>query len=91
MRLLSMAAAAFSVAITVGVPLARAADCEALWVERNSYYKEYGYCFKTAPAIRRFGNESCRYNNEADIPFPREIRNRILEIRQIEQTERCPV
>jgi hypothetical protein len=30
-------------------------ELSGLWVERNSYYKEAGYCFKTTRAISYFG------------------------------------
>lgn len=29
----------------------RANICDDLWVQRNSIYKAYGYCFKTPKAI----------------------------------------
>jgi hypothetical protein len=84
-----MAAAAFTIAITAGVPLARAADCYSLWEERNSYYKAYGYCFKTERAIRRFGNDGCYIYNESEMRFPPQIRYRIDEIVRIERELRC--
>ena len=34
-----------------GVTPARANICDDLWVQRNSIYKAYGYCFKTPKAI----------------------------------------
>jgi RNA-splicing ligase RtcB len=40
-------------------------SCQDLWVERNSYYKEAGYCFKTARAISYFGNAGCRYEQRS--------------------------
>ena len=48
---------------------ARADICYDLWVQRNSIYKEYGYCFKTPRAISYFGNAGCQYDNEGDIPL----------------------
>ena len=47
---------------------ARANICDDLWVQRNSIYKAYGYCFKTPKAINYFGNAGCQYDNEGDIP-----------------------
>jgi hypothetical protein len=88
MRLLSMAAA-FTVAMTVAVPLARAADCDSLWEERNSYYKAYGYCFKTERAIRRFGNDGCYIYNESEMRLPPAIRDRIQQIVRLERDLRC--
>jgi len=39
-----------------------------LWVQRNSIYKAYGYCFKTPKAIGYFGNARCQIRNDGDIP-----------------------
>jgi hypothetical protein len=68
---------------------ARAQSCQELWVERNSYYKEAGYCFKTSRAISYFGNGGCIYDIEASVPLPREIRARIAEITRIERRMGC--
>ncbi len=43
--------------------------CERLWIERNSIFKAYGYCFKTARSIRHFGNAGCQYDNLEDVPL----------------------
>ena len=51
--------------------LASAQSCQELWVERNSYYKDAGYCFKTDRAISYFGNQGCMYYDEARLPLPR--------------------
>lgn len=63
---------------TAGFSMAHAAlaqDCQQLWVERNSYYKELGYCFKTQTAIEYFGNGGCHIRNESEVPheIPLEI------------------
>lgn len=68
---------------------ASAQSCQELWVERNSYYKEAGYCFKTSRAISYFGNGGCIYDIEAQVPLPREIRARIAEITRIERRMGC--
>jgi hypothetical protein len=68
---------------------AQAQSCQALWVERNSYFKEYGYCFKTSRAIRYFGNAGCSYDSEADVPLPRGIRRRVAEISRMERALGC--
>ncbi len=75
-----------------GVGLASAASaqsCQDLWVERNSYYKQAGYCFKTSRAISYFGNGGCIYDIEASVPLPRNIRARIAEITRIERRSGC--
>ncbi len=63
--------------------------CQVLWEERNQYYKNAGYCFKTARAINFFGNANCIYNNEGSIPFTQSVRNRIQQIRNLEQSIGC--
>jgi hypothetical protein len=63
-------------------------SCQDLWVERNSYYKEAGFCFKTARAISYFGNAGCRYD-EARVPLSRSARARIAEITRLEQRFGC--
>ena len=86
MRLLSMAALlAFA---TLGAPVARAQDCQSLWVERNTYYKQAGYCFRTPRAIAYFGNEGCYRNSEP--PFPPNIRARIQRLLALERAMGCP-
>jgi hypothetical protein len=89
MRSLSIAAAVLALATALEAPAAWAEDCQSLWVERNSYYKDYGYCFKTRDAISHFGNGGCYINNEGDIRFPSSIRDRIEQIRRIERSLGC--
>ncbi len=85
-----LAGAAALAAGTLGyVAFAQAQSCQELWVERNSYYKQYGYCFKTARAIRYFGNAGCMYDSEAAVPLPRGIRQRIAIITRIERELGC--
>ena len=91
MRLLSTAVAAVIAATTLGAGAARAQSCQALWVERNSYYKDAGYCFRTQRAIRYFGNQGCYIYDESQIQFPPGIRGRIQQIGQIERALGCPV
>lgn len=71
------------------ISAARAQSCQELWVERNSYYKQAGYCFKTSRAISYFGNGGCIYDVEASVPLPRDIRARIAEITRIERRNGC--
>lgn len=68
---------------------AQADSCEALWIERNQIYKGAGYCFKTARAIRYFGNPTCIYNDEDDVPLSRSARERIVQIIRLEQQMKC--
>ncbi|MDP1869689.1 YARHG domain-containing protein [Bradyrhizobium sp.] len=71
------------------IAAASAQSCQDLWVERNSYYKQAGYCFKTSRAISYFGNGGCIYDIEASVPLPRNIRARIAEITRIERRSGC--
>jgi hypothetical protein len=69
---------------------ARAGDpCEDLWVERNSIYKAYGYCFKTQRAINYFGNSGCIYDSEGAIPMSGADRATVLDIKHREKAQGC--
>jgi YARHG domain len=69
---------------------ARSSDlCEALWLQRNAYYKDAGYCFKTPRAIRYFGNAGCMYDEESAVPLSRSLRNRITDISRAERQLAC--
>jgi hypothetical protein len=63
--------------------------CESLWVQRNVYYKDAGYCFKTSRAIRYFGNAGCLYDAERAVPLSRSIRNLITDIGRVERQLAC--
>ena len=78
-----------AVALETTVAVAHAQNCQALWVERNSYYKEAGYCFKTSRAISYFGNAGCRYDNESAVPLSAGARNRIAQIIRQEKDLDC--
>lgn len=71
------------------VSSANAQSCQDLWVERNSYYKDAGYCFKTDRAISFFGNQGCIYYDEGSVPLPRGIRARIAQITAMERRNGC--
>ena len=92
MRLISAAATVFIAATILGgtLPVAHAQDCQSLWVERNTYYKQAGYCFRTRRAIEYFGNAGCYIYNEAQIVFPPNIRRRIDDIMRLERVRGCP-
>ena len=75
--------------VFVAVTPARADVCFDLWVQRNSIYKAYGYCFKTPRAIAYFGNAGCIYDNEGAIPMSRADRNTVLAIKKRERALGC--
>jgi hypothetical protein len=75
--------------VLAAVTPARADICFDLWVQRNSIYKAYGYCFKTPKAIAYFGNAGCMYDNEGDIPMSRADRNTVLAIKKRERALGC--
>jgi hypothetical protein len=91
MRLIATVSTLLVTAATLAVvaPAAHAQSCQQLWVERNSYYKARGYCFKTERAISYFGNGGCRYQDEGRVPLSRGERNRIAEITRIERANGC--
>ncbi len=71
------------------VGVAEAQSCQDLWVERNSYFKDAGYCFNTSRGISYFGNAGCSYDNEGDVPLSRSERARVSEIKRIESRNGC--
>jgi hypothetical protein len=75
----------------LGITLAQsyAASCDALWVERNSYYKAAGYCFATQRAINYFGNAGCRITDQNRVPLSRATQNRIAAIVRQESNQGC--
>ncbi len=91
MRGISIGTAFLALALTglMGAPARAQGVCEDLWEARNSIYKAYGYCFKTARAIRRFGNAGCQYDREGAIPFSRADRARINDIVRRERRLGC--
>jgi hypothetical protein len=91
MRLLRYPMTMLLAAATLGstVAVSHAQSCQDLWVERNSYYKQAGYCFKTARAISYFGNAGCVYDNENAVPLSPYARARINQIVRAERTYGC--
>jgi hypothetical protein len=91
MRLLPIVMTLLLAVVALGgtIALSYAQSCGDLWVERNSYYKEAGYCFKTARAISYFGNAGCLYDNENAVPLSRPVRNRIAQIVRAERAYGC--
>jgi hypothetical protein len=84
-----MTATMVATAMMATVPRASAQTCQQLWEERNGYYKEHGYCFKTERAIKFFGNGGCRHNEESAVPLSNRERSRIAEITRIEKERGC--
>jgi hypothetical protein len=64
-------------------------SCEELWVMRNQFYKDRGYCFKTSKAIAYFGNAGCIYDEDADVPLTKSERHIIRDIRKSEARQAC--
>jgi len=87
--LAAVAAAIAFASLAATASKASAQNCQALWVERNSYYKAAGYCFRTQRAIAYFGNGGCYITNDAALPLTRAQRNRIAQIRAIERRFGC--
>ena len=65
-------------------------SCEQLWIERNAIYKDRGYCFRTARAIRMFGNAGCQFDQVEDVPLSRAERRTINDIQAWERRRGCP-
>ncbi|MCA0424378.1 MAG: YARHG domain-containing protein [Proteobacteria bacterium] len=65
-------------------------SCDELWYQRNAIYKDAGYCFKTASAIRTFGNAGCQFDNVNDVPLSANQRREIAAIVAQERRRRCP-
>ncbi len=64
--------------------------CEELWQNRNQIYKDAGYCFRTARAIRVFGNAGCQYDNLNFVPLSPVQRREIADIQRYENRRNCP-
>ena len=90
MRLLLILTTMLTVAASLAATPAYAQSCQQLWVERNQYFKNHGYCFKTQRAIKFFGNAGCRINNEGAVPLTSAERTRVDQIRRRERAMGCP-
>jgi hypothetical protein len=88
MQLSIVAAILTGAAVLQAVPAA-AQTCQQLWVERNRYYKNHGFCFKTQRAIAYFGNGGCYINDEDAVPLTPVERSRINQIVQQERAMGC--
>ncbi|MGX7708296.1 YARHG domain-containing protein [Methylobacterium sp. Gmos1] len=82
-------AAIAAVLVLGGATPSLAQSCDEFWYQRNMIFKEAGYCFKTARAIRNFGNAGCRYDDQAEVPLSARQRAEIAEIASMERAMRC--
>lgn len=89
MRKLMLLSAAGAGLLCLSGP-ALAQSCGDLWYARNEIYKAQGYCFKTARAIRAFGNAGCQYDDLADVPLSQAQRRAIADIVRDERFAGCP-
>lgn len=65
-------------------------SCDDLWYERNAIFKVAGFCFRSPRGVSAFGNEGCKYDDEADVPLTAHQRADIAALRQQEQRLGCP-
>jgi YARHG domain len=63
--------------------------CDQLWTVRNGLYAARGYCFKTARGREAFGNASCQYDDQSQVPLNDYERANIRLIRAIEKRRGC--
>lgn len=63
--------------------------CKELYVMRNEIYKAGGFCFKSAKAIKQFGNAGCQYDSLADVPLSANQRSMISGIKKSEARQGC--
>lgn len=68
---------------------AQAQSCGEAWFQRNQIYKDNGYCFKTARAIRAFGNAGCSYDDVGDVPLSARQRAIVADLRAFERMNGC--
>ena len=66
-----------------------AASCQALWVERNQYYKDAGFCFETQKAISYFGNGGCRIHGQNNVHLSATAQTAIDQIATQERRQGC--
>ena len=84
-----------AIAYAVPAPPANAGDdfadwsCDALWEERNTIFKDAGYCFQSPRAIKKFGNADCEYDSESDVPLSDNQREEINNIKAAEKANGC--
>jgi hypothetical protein len=77
---------------SLGLPTIASAQsrrCDELWVERNSIYKDAGYCFRTARGIDTFGNAGCSFDDVNDVPLSTRQRADVDRLQRAERALRC--
>jgi hypothetical protein len=65
------------------------ASGQVLWELRNIIFKERGYCFHTARAVKAFGNVGCLYDDIARVPRNDFERANVSKIKQAESIKGC--
>ena len=65
------------------------ASCQVLWEVRDIIFKERGYCFGTAKAVKAFGNAGCLYDDVASVPRNDFERANISVIDKVESSKGC--
>lgn len=78
-----------TVVLLLGTVPSMAQSCDELWYQRNLIYKEAGYCFKTAAAIKNFGNAGCKFDDQADVPLSARDRAEVASIKKVERAMGC--
>ncbi|MCF4123828.1 YARHG domain-containing protein [Methylobacterium sp. SyP6R] len=78
-----------AVLLLLGTVPSMAQSCDEFWYQRNMIYKEAGYCFKTAAAIKNFGNAGCKFDDQADVPLSARDRAEIASIKKMERAMGC--
>ena len=71
---------------------ANAAECERLWIKRNSFYKSHGLCFVTQRAKAHFDNTGCTYTDQDYVYehiFSDAERAQVQDIRNDEKARGC--
>jgi len=71
---------------------ANAAECERLWIKRNSFYKSHGLCFATQRAKAHFDNTGCTFNDQDYVyehVFSDAERTQVQDIRNEERARGC--
>ena len=89
MPILRLIATCSILCASVGACYAQGGGCTNLWLQRNRIYADAGYCFKTGPAIRAFGNANCRYESQYDVPLSADQRAEIAAIIREERELGC--
>ena len=65
------------------------ASCQVLWEVRNTIFKERGYCFGTAKAVKAFGNAGCLYDDVTRVPRNDFERANISAVKGVESSKGC--